>query len=29
LGGMDLVGLAQGRDWWLAVVYTVMKLRIP
>jgi hypothetical protein len=28
-GGMDLVGLAQGRDWWVAVVNTVMNLPIP
>ena len=28
-GGMNLVGLAQGRNWWWAVVNTVMKLRIP
>jgi hypothetical protein len=29
LEGMDLVGLAQGREWWLAVVNKVMNLRIP
>jgi len=28
-GGMNLVVLAQGRDWWRAVVNTVVKLRIP
>jgi hypothetical protein len=28
-GGMNLLGLAKGRDWCRAVVNTVMKLRIP
>jgi hypothetical protein len=28
-GGMDLFGLAEGKDWWRAVVNAVMNLRIP
>jgi hypothetical protein len=27
--GMDWIDLAQGRDQWKALVYTVMKLRVP
>jgi hypothetical protein len=29
LGGMDWITLAQGRDQWMALVYTVMKLWVP
>jgi hypothetical protein len=28
-GGIDWIDLAQDRDRWRAVVYTVMKLRVP
>jgi hypothetical protein len=28
-GGVDLIDLAQDRVRWRAVVYTVMKLRVP
>jgi hypothetical protein len=28
-GGADWIDLAQDRDWWRAVVYTVMNLRVP
>jgi hypothetical protein len=27
--GMDWIDLAQDRDQWRALVYTVMKLRVP
>jgi hypothetical protein len=27
-GGMDWIKLAQGRDWWRAVVSAVMNLRV-
>jgi hypothetical protein len=28
-GGMDWIGLAQGRDRWRALVNAVMHLRVP
>jgi hypothetical protein len=28
-GGMDWIDLAQDRDQWMALVNTVMKLRVP
>jgi hypothetical protein len=28
-GGIDWINLAQDRDRWRAVVYTVMHLRVP
>jgi hypothetical protein len=28
-GGVDWIGLAEDRDRWRAVVYTVMNLRVP
>jgi hypothetical protein len=28
-GGADWIGLAQDRDRWGALVYTVMNLRVP
>jgi hypothetical protein len=28
-GGVDWIDLAQNRDRWRAVVYTVMNLRVP
>jgi hypothetical protein len=28
-GGVDSIGLAQGRDKWRAVVNMVMNLRVP
>jgi hypothetical protein len=28
-GGMDWIALAQAKDWWRAVVNTVMNLRVP
>jgi hypothetical protein len=28
-GGMDWIGLAQDRDQWRTLVYTVMNLRVP
>jgi hypothetical protein len=28
-GGMDWIDLAQGRDWWRALVNTVMNIRSP
>jgi hypothetical protein len=29
MGGIDSINLAQDRDMWLAVVNTVMNLRVP
>jgi hypothetical protein len=29
LGDMDWIDLAQVRDWWRALVTTVMNLRVP
>jgi hypothetical protein len=29
LDGMDWIDLAQDKDQWRAVVYTVMNLRVP
>ena len=28
-GGLDLIDLAQDREWWLALVSAVMNLRVP
>jgi hypothetical protein len=28
-GGVDWIGLAQGRDKWIALVNAVMNLRVP
>jgi hypothetical protein len=28
-GGMDWIDLAEDRDWWSALVNTVMNLRVP
>jgi hypothetical protein len=28
-GGVDWIDVAQNRDRWRAVVYTVMKIRVP
>jgi len=28
-GYMDLIGLAQDRDWWRTLVSAVMNLRVP
>jgi hypothetical protein len=28
-GGMDWIDLAENRDWWRALVNTVMNLRVP
>jgi hypothetical protein len=28
-GGMDWIDLAQDRDWWRALVITVMNLWVP
>jgi hypothetical protein len=28
-GGMDWIDVAQDRDWWMALVNTVMNLRVP
>jgi hypothetical protein len=27
--GMDWIDLPQDRDWWMALVKTVMNLRVP
>jgi hypothetical protein len=29
VGGIDWIDLAQDRDRWRALVYTVMNLRVP
>jgi hypothetical protein len=29
VGGIDCIDLAQDRDRWWALVYTVMNLRVP
>jgi len=29
MGGMDWIGLAQGRDRWQALVNAVMNLQVP
>jgi hypothetical protein len=28
-GGMDWIDMAKDRDWWRALVNTVMNLRVP
>jgi hypothetical protein len=28
-GGADCIDVAQDRDWWRALVYTVMNLQVP
>jgi hypothetical protein len=28
-GGMDWIDLAENRDWWRALVNTVMNLQVP
>jgi hypothetical protein len=28
-GGVDLIGLAEDRDWWEALVNAVMSNRVP